>query len=117
MTPQETAKARCRDRAQAKQTKRLLREVITMAQSNILQAIRLACDIETLRAPYLAAAEEAKADLCIRIRDFAEKYGPLHYAELVVLSDRLVAEDRAAMRDEHEGIEPEREWARGSDCD
>lgn len=88
-----------------------------MAQSNILQAIRLACDLETLRAPYLAAAEEAKADLCIRIRDFAEKYGPLHYAELVVLSDRLVAEDRAAMRDEHEGIEPEREWARGSDCD
>lgn len=67
-------------------------------------------EIEVLlgRTPY-GNAETSKADIVCRIREYAEVYGPAHFAELMLQASRGVAEDRAMMP---EGIEPIAMWGR-----
>ena len=46
------------------------------------------------RETYRAHLERSRADLCVRIREFADVWGMEEYAQTMLTSARLVAEDR-----------------------
>ncbi len=46
------------------------------------------------RDTYRANLERSRADLCVRIREFADVWGMEEYAQTMLSSARLVAEDR-----------------------
>lgn len=46
------------------------------------------------RKTYRAHLERSRADLCVRIREFADVWGMEEYAQTMLSSARLVAEDR-----------------------
>lgn len=46
------------------------------------------------RDTYRANLERSRADLCVRIREFADVWGMEEYTQTMLSSARLVAEDR-----------------------